>query len=218
MDGQKARGRHRRGLARPALLVAIGLAAGVMVMVAMPRPEATNAPHAALPTGSAAPVAALPRRATSVGRHVQPTKVQIPAIGVASPLVDLALNRDRTLQAPGDFARAGWYAGGSAPGDAGAPAVIAGHVDSYRGPAVFYHLGELKAGSEILVTGIDGKVRRFKVYRAAQYDKDAFPADQVYAPTVSPELRLITCTGDFDRDTGSYLSNLVVYAQYVAGG
>ena len=38
--------------------------------------------------------------------------------------------------------KAGWYADGTAPGDTG-PAVLAGHVDSKRGPAVFYRLREV---------------------------------------------------------------------------
>jgi hypothetical protein len=38
----------------------------------------------------------------------------------------------------------------------------------------------------------------------------------VYGPTALPELRLITCTGDFDRSAHSYLDNLVVTA-HLAG-
>jgi hypothetical protein len=40
----------------------------------------------------------------------------------------------------------------------------------------------------------------------------------VYASSERAEIRLITCTGDFDWRTGSYLNNLVVYAALVDGG
>jgi hypothetical protein len=39
-----------------------------------------------------------------------------------------------------------------------------------------------------------------------------FPTISVYGPTPTPQLRLITCGGTFDPQTGHYLSNIVVYA------
>jgi hypothetical protein len=68
-----------------------------------------------------------------------PVRLEIPAIGVSSPLVRLGLNPDGTMQVPGDFQVAGWFTGGPQPGQLG-PAVTAGHVDSRPGPAVFYRL------------------------------------------------------------------------------
>jgi hypothetical protein len=37
----------------------------------------------------------------------------------------------------------------------------------------------------------------------------------VYGPVPDAELRLITCGGQFDYSTGSYLSNVVAYAVLV---
>jgi sortase (surface protein transpeptidase) len=160
-----------------------------------------------------------PARPGTAAKHIQPVTLNVPAIDVATKLVDLGLNADKTLQAPTDYQTAGWFAQGPAPGDAGGPpAVIAGHVDSVLGPAVFSRLHELTEGADIQVTGIDGVVRHFKVYRMADYDKTRFPANEVYAVTARAEVRLITCIGDFDANAGSYLSNLVVYAAFVEGG
>jgi sortase (surface protein transpeptidase) len=161
-----------------------------------------------LPAGFAPP-AATPAPVTKA--HSAPVEVAIPAIAVRSPLVRLGLNSNGTLQVPTDFAKAGWYSGGPAPGDAGV-SVIAGHVDSHAGPAVFYRLPALRVGDVVLVRGADGTTARFTVYKMARYLKTAFPAAQVYANTARPELRLITCTGDFNRSTGHYLSNFVAYA------
>ena len=44
--------------------------------------------------------------------------------------------------------------------------------------------------------------------------KDAFPTQAVYGPTPGPELRLITCGGEFDHSARRYLSNVVVSAVY----
>ena len=41
--------------------------------------------------------------------------------------------------------------------------------------------------------------------------KDAFPTGAVYGPA-GPTLRLVTCTGAFDRASRHYMSNLIVYA------
>jgi hypothetical protein len=112
---------------------------------------------------------------------------------------------------PRRWEEAGWYAGGTRPGDPGS-AVILGHVDSKRGPAVFYRLRELRRGDEITVTRADGSRVRFAVQRVEQYPKRRFPTADVYYPTLTPMLRLVTCGGAFDRAWGHYLDNVIVFA------
>jgi sortase (surface protein transpeptidase) len=146
-----------------------------------------------------------------------PVRVEIPAIGVSSPLVRLGLERDGTMQVPGDFQVAGWFTGGPQPGQLG-PAVIAGHVDSRTGPAVFYRLRDLRPGDQIRVVRADRRVVRFKVDSLASYAKQSLPDDAVYGATTSPALRLITCAGTFDRSSRSYRENLVVSATRVPDG
>jgi hypothetical protein len=142
-----------------------------------------------------------------------PTRLKVKAIGVDTKLETLRLGDDGELTPPKDFDKAGWYADGTRPGDVG-PAVIAGHVDSKRGPAVFYRLRELEAGDRIdVVRG--GRTVRFTVTSTAWYPKKKFPTDRVYGPTPDRQLRLITCGGVYDRSLRSYRDNLVVYA--VAG-
>jgi hypothetical protein len=90
--------------------------------------------------------------------------------------------------------------------------VILGHVDSKRGPAVFFRLRELRRGDEIRVGRADGSSLRFVVERTEQYDKQRFPTDDVYYPTLTPGLRLVTCGGLFDYRTRHYRSNIIVFA------
>ncbi|MGX6602607.1 class F sortase [Micromonosporaceae bacterium Da 78-11] len=142
-----------------------------------------------------------------------PARVRVKAIGVDAGLEQLHLAADGELTPPGGFEKAGWYAEGTAPGDVG-PAVIAGHVDSKSGPAVFYRLRELTTGDRIEVMR-GGTVVRFTVTRTAWYPKTKFPTDLVYGPTPDRQLRLITCGGVFDHGLRSYKDNFVVYA--VAG-
>ena len=142
-----------------------------------------------------------------------PTRLRVAAIGVDTSLETLKLAADGELQPPRTNEQAGWYADGTAPGDVG-PAVLAGHVDSRQGPAVFYRLREITAGDKIEVTRGDRTVT-FTVTATAWYPKKAFPTEEVYGPTPDRQLRLITCGGVFDRTLRSYTDNLVVYA--VAG-
>jgi len=104
---------------------------------------------------------------------------------------------------------------GPTPGQRGS-AVIVGHVDAAGvGPAVFYELGELRPGDRIYVTLADRGVAEFAVWAAALYPKAGFPVRAVYGYTSQPSLRLITCGGIFDPQTGHYLSNIVVFASYL---
>jgi hypothetical protein len=140
-----------------------------------------------------------------------PALLSIPSIGVKTDLESLGLLPNGTLAPPTKWNEAGWYAGGVRPGSIG-PAVIAGHVESASGPAVFFRLHELRVGDAVLVQRKDGRVLRFLVDEIHAYPKAEIPSDAVYGPTPIPELRLITSTGDVGYQTRGYLDNLVVSA------
>jgi sortase (surface protein transpeptidase) len=144
-----------------------------------------------------------------------PVRLEIPSIGVGTRLQRLGRAQDGTIEVPKgprEWEEAGWYQGGTRPGDPGS-AVILGHVDSRRsGPAVFFRLRELRRGDQIKVVRADGSSVRFAVDRTEQYPKSRFPTDAVYYPTLSPELRLVTCGGSFDATAGHYRSNVIVFA------
>jgi sortase (surface protein transpeptidase) len=143
-----------------------------------------------------------------------PVSLIIPAIGVKTSLIRLGLQSNGSLQVPSTTAVAGWYAESPRPGAVGS-AVIAGHVDSYQGPGVFYWLRNMKSGERVYVTRADRSVAVFSVTSVQTYPKAAFPTSIVYGATPDAELRLITCGGTFDSTTGHYLSNIIVYATLV---
>jgi sortase (surface protein transpeptidase) len=137
--------------------------------------------------------------------------VQVGRVGVDAEVIPLGLDAAGALEVPADFAQAGWWRSGPEPGERG-PAVIVGHVDSRSGPAVFYRLRELVAGDRVTVQRADGTSGEFVVDRVEQHPKSAFPTDAVYGATAAPELRLVTCGGTFDRSTGHYVDNTIVFA------
>jgi sortase (surface protein transpeptidase) len=139
-----------------------------------------------------------------------PSRIQIPAIGVDAKLVELGLEPSGAMEVP-SFGMAGWYGKGPKPGAVG-PAVIAAHVDGKRLPDVFYKLDRLRKGAKVVVTDKAGVEHTFLVDRSESTAKTALPATKIWGATTGPTLRLITCGGAFDKATGHYSRNTIVYA------
>ncbi len=78
---------------------------------------------------------------------------------------------------------------------------------------MFARLHEMTVGDSAAVTRSDGTSVRFTAYRVERFSKSAFPTEEVYGNTEGPELRLVTCGGDFDRAAHSYRDNVVVFAR-----
>jgi hypothetical protein len=188
-------------------VVAVAAAAGVLVaslaIASCQWPAGEVGAKAAGPTqGTAARVAA---------RAARPVSIAIPAAGVDARVVPVGLRPDGAMEVP-EVDLAGWYRLGPRPGERG-PAVIVGHVDSREGPAVFYRLGRLRRGDRIVVGQGGGAAAAFAVERVERHPKEALPVGRIWSPTGQPVLRLITCGGSFDRSTGHYRDNVVVYAK-----
>jgi hypothetical protein len=71
------------------------------------------------------------------------------------------------------------------------------------------------AGDEILVYGEDGDVATFAVDSTEQQLKTELPVERIWNDTWEPVIRLITCAGEFDRSSGRYLSNIILYGHLV---
>ena len=171
-----------------------------------PVPSPTSRPVPSSTSGPAVEAAPLARST--------PVRVRIAAIGVDSGLMDLGLRADGSLEVPPSGFPAGWYTGGPTPGELG-PAIIAGHID-WNGPGVFYNLHNLKPGDQVTVTRADGSRPAFRVTRVAQFPKDQFPTKLVYGNIDHAGLRLITCGGSFNSQSGHYEDNIVVFADLIA--
>lgn len=140
----------------------------------------------------------------------EPARMVIPAISVRAKLIPVGLLDDGAMETP-PFGLAGWYKLGPVPGATG-PAVIVAHVDSKKGPDVFYRLRELKPGDKVEVYGADGDVAVFTVESQEEVLKKDLPTERIWNQTDQAVLRLITCGGEFDAASGHYLSNTIVYA------
>jgi hypothetical protein len=193
---------------RPGRALALVATAALLAGCAAPGAAGSPAPPSAAAPSTPAPGGPVVVDPAGVP---EPVAVSVPAIGVTGALLDLGVAADGTAEVPGDFDRVGWFTGGGRPGARG-PTVLLGHVDSTAGPAVFSGLRDLAPGDVVEVTVADGSVARYEVAGSERFPKDAFPTAAVFGATTDDVLRLVTCTGAFDRGARSYVDNLVVTA------
>ncbi|MGK4583414.1 class F sortase [Kitasatospora sp. HPMI-4] len=169
---------------------------------AAPVSPAANAPGAPA-AGNAAP---------ALGRS-KPTRIRIPQLSIEAPFTELGLDAAGALEVPpaDNPNLVGWYREGPTPGERGT-SVLAGHVDTTKGAAVFLMLYTLAPGNTVEITRADGTVAVFAVDAVKTYPKNAFPDNEVYADTPDAQLRLITCGGMYDRKLKDYTENIVAFA------
>jgi hypothetical protein len=145
----------------------------------------------------------------------EPRRVDIDTAGVHARIIERGLDRDGAVRPPPMDSpdTVGWYADGPAPGEEGV-ALLVGHLDTERGRAVFHRLPSVRPGDRIGVVRDDGRTAEFTVEDVSIAERADFDPHEVYGARRPgrAELRIITCTGVFDRASGSYTANLVVSA------
>ncbi|WP_405529464.1 class F sortase [Streptomyces avidinii] len=199
--------------------VRLPLAAALLCVALTGCGAATGTPAGA-PAGTAAPSVApaadpAPSATTAPMPASEPVRVRIPAAGVdTSPVLKLGLAADGTVEVPSvaDGDRIGWYTKGVTPGETG-PAVLIGHFDTARGPAVLKDVSRVRTGAEITVSRADGTTAVFRVRELEQVGKKEFPTAKAYGNTARPELRVITCGGEITD--GHRPDNIILYADLV---
>jgi LPXTG-site transpeptidase (sortase) family protein len=208
--GEAAGGLRWRALA--ALLAVV--AAFCLVMWGASSSPAPPAGASADPSSSSTGTLPAASAAAETAEQAEPVTLSIPDIDVRADIIRLGQHQDGTVEVPGNPAQAGWFQLGPPPGAAGS-SVILGHVDSRRGPAVFYRLKELRPGDRLTVGLDDGTSVEFRVHSIRTYANADFPAQKVYGRQGRSQLNLVTCGGDYDSSRGGYQANVVVNARRV---
>ncbi|WP_338677279.1 class F sortase [Streptomyces sp. SCSIO 30461] len=213
----RAAQRHTHGSSRRILIFLVPLGIWLLVrgLIGESPPQPFSDQSGAHGSGSSAADRAAVHRAAHTLPRSTPVRLRIPAVHIDASMTTLALDGKGALQLPppGSSNLAGWYSRGPAPGEAGA-AIVAGHVDTPTGPAVFYSLGALRKKSTVEITRKDRRTAVFSVDAVEVYAKRSFPSRKVYGGGSAPQLRIVTCGGGYRKSTG-YQGNLVVYASLV---
>lgn len=162
-------------------------------------------------TGASRPGPVNQVRSRAVSPVISPVGLTIESAGVDAGIEPLRVV-DGAMQDPSGPWEVAWYEN---LGSLGAPGnvVMAGHIDYWNvGPSVFYNLGSVQPGAEIIVAGDDGLQYPFTVEWIELFTSDDMPMDEITGPTDTQSLTLITCGGAFDYVNGQYLQRTVVRA------
>lgn len=193
-----------------------GLSDGRTELPLQAQPSAPATTEAGRPFFQAAPTVPPPLPPIRPAPPLQPstpTRLIIERLGIDAPVKAVGLARDGTIQVPppDNPNLVGWYRHGPTAGQAG-PAIMLGHKDTRTRSAVFSRLDEIRNGDQIKIMRRDGTMAIFTVGGVEQTDKATFPTQRVYGDQVNAQLHLITCGGTYDRRTGHYTDNIIVYA------
>ncbi len=145
----------------------------------------------------------------------QPIGLTIESLGInVATVIGVGVEENGDMEVP-PADEVGWYRYGPAPGQEGS-SVLAAHI-AYDGvDGVFVNLDDLALGSLLTVEYDDGSTVEFEAVATEQYNKQELPKDPIFARTGEPQLVLITCGGEFNRQVRSYDDNIVVYADPVS--
>lgn len=141
----------------------------------------------------------------------QPLKLTVPSMGIAAPIVPVALSSDAVLDPPNDPVQVGWWDASALPGAQRGQTVITGHT-VHTGGGAMDQIGEVKRDRVVNVVTEKGlmryRVQRTVVLSRAQVAEQApelFGQDRT-----GGRLVLITCT---DWNGSYYESNVVVFGR-----
>lgn len=142
-----------------------------------------------------------------------PLRLIIKRLGINAPIVSVGVDKQGAIETPpiNNTNLVGWYRHGPTAGEGG-PAVMLGHKDTTNRSAVFSRVGEIRNGDVIEVKRRDGTTAVFTVGGVEQAGKTTFPTQRVYGDQANAQLHLITCGGTYNRNTGHYTDNIIVYA------
>jgi uncharacterized repeat protein (TIGR01451 family) len=143
---------------------------------------------------------------------ITPYRIRIPALAIDTVVESVGVTATGLMDVPGNLWDTAWLQTGVKPGAPG-QAVIDGHVDGAKGPAVFSDLHRLHAGDAIYVSDAAGRELTFKVTALQVVPLDGFPTLRVFGPAHGRLLNLITCAGHFDPTRRTYDHRLVVFTQ-----
>ena len=173
---------------------------------------------------TARPTAVAAENLTSVGPG---DRFVISKFGVDAPLTYRKVGKDGQMPNPDGPDDVAYYDFSEWPGLGGGPgkggnAVFAGHVDSgqkackngtVKPPcqAVLWDLNGLKVGDEIEVR-VSGQSFKYRVTSNQPVPAATGPWDQIVTATAQESITIITCGGDFNRETREYSNRQVVVA------
>ena len=170
-------------------------------------------------TGSE-PAEDVPDDTTFFNYRVAPEKprfLRIPEISSYSRVKEVGTTPDGAVDAPWNIHDASWYEDSVLPGSKQGVSLLVGHVSGRSAPGVFKKISSLKNGSTIEVERGDGTVISYEVERIEEYPLESIDMSKILyeVPVNTHSLRLMTCSGEYNKESRTYSTRTVVYANPV---
>jgi sortase (surface protein transpeptidase) len=143
----------------------------------------------------------------------QPKEIIIPSIGVDGYIQKISVDQNNQMAVPNNIHLAGWYVNSVKPGEPGL-SIIDGHVLGRYNDAIFKDLINLSHGNTFSVIYGDNSEKLFAVKEVK-----LLPVSDTAAylnkkdPNIKIQLNLITCGGNFDRNSQTYDKRVVVKSE-----
>lgn len=146
----------------------------------------------------------------------QPLSIEVPVAGIKGFIQKVGIDQNQAVTAPNNVHLAGWFVDSVKPGEKGL-SIIDGHVSGRSADGIFKGLPQVKPDDEIVITMGGGQKFTYKVL-----DTKTVPNEQAASvlfeqgPTISHQLNLITCSGQFDKASNSYKDRVIVSAALIS--
>jgi LPXTG-site transpeptidase (sortase) family protein len=144
-----------------------------------------------------------------------PRYLRIPDIGVFARIKHTGIDSDGAVDSPANIHDVSWFKKGAKPGSSTGSSLLLGHVSGWSTPGVFKNIHKLKVGSRFEVEKGSGEKIKYEVTKSEKI----LLADIDMAKILGTEfagvhdLKLMTCSGKYNKETKSYEERFVVYAK-----
>ena len=146
----------------------------------------------------------------------QPYKIEVPSVEVSGCIQKVGVDQNNSIAVPTNIHLAGWYTNSVLPGDKGV-SIIDGHVLGRYQDAIFVNLKDIRPGDIIRIQFGDETWKEFEVIVVNSY-----PVNEVMDHLLplhsglDSQLNLITCGGNYDKNSHSYDQRVVVKSKLIS--
>ncbi len=149
------------------------------------------------------------------GKPEDPKKILISSLGIDGYMQNVGVDQNKEVAVPNNIHVAGWFVESVRPGEKGL-SIIDGHVDGRTQGGIFEDLAKIKPGAEVQIQFGNGAKKKFKVMKVEEVAEDK-AASVLFSqsPKTTNQLNLITCSGDFNKNTERYEKRVIVSTELV---
>lgn len=149
------------------------------------------------------------------GTPNDPKRLTIKSLGIDGYVQKVGVDQNKEVAVPDNIHIAGWFTESVRPGEKGL-SIIDGHVDGRTQGGIFEDLAKMKPGAEVQIQFGNGAKKNFKVMKVEEVAEDK-AASVLFSqsPKTTNQLNLITCSGDFNKNTERYEKRVIVSTELV---